>query len=115
MTPFKSTHDLAFETAEWENPHNTQGWIRFRIGTCEGLWRATQTQYQILAVANSDTGNGHFQDVMDWFENSCKRDKKDFAILEVSNPRLKKHLLQKRKFKPHWKDAVVKKHKNMAK
>lgn len=92
---FKSTHKLSFEVADWI----TDDYKQFRIGTMEGLWVSTKETYDILALKNNSKGNGHFQDVFDWFENSCRRDKKDLRILEVDNKRLRKHLVNKRGFK----------------
>ena len=90
-----SKHKLDFEVAEWI----MRPYMRFRIGTCTGLWNATNDTYDILAIDNSDKGNGHFEDVLQWFENSCKRDGKNFRFLEVWNKNLKKHLIAKRGFK----------------
>ena len=94
-TPFESTHNLPFEVADWITP----SFKRFRIGTCEGLWRSTASSYDILAIDNNVPGNGYLHDVFDWFEYSCKRDKKDFRILEVWNTGFEKHLIEKRGFK----------------
>lgn len=89
---FESTHKLDFEVADWQYDGQYK---RFRIGTCDGLWGSIETSYGILAVSNSSPGNGHFTDVLEWFENSCKRDNKSLQILEVWNKRLKKHLIEK--------------------
>jgi hypothetical protein len=92
---FKSTHDLSFEVAKWELSNEFK---RFRIGTCHGLWRAYHYSYDILAIDNDQPGNGHFEDVLEWFENSCKRDIKALRMLEVGNKRFAKHLIEKRDF-----------------
>lgn len=110
---FKSTHNLHFMCA----PHDFQiidpgdvPWVKFKIGTCEGLWRAKNKNYEILAIKNHEPGNGHFQDMFDWFENSCKRDKHSLVVIQVDNKRLKKHLLEKRGFIEHEKEynSVIK-------
>jgi len=90
----KTTHDLHFEIAPWITPD----FDRFRVGTCTGIWSSDEQYYSILGIDNSDKGNGHFEDVLQWFESSCKRDKKDFRILEVWNEDLKQHLITKRGF-----------------
>lgn len=95
MSEFKSTHNLHFEVADWEYDGQYK---RFRIGTCSGLWASIPKSYGILAITNSKPNNGHFNDVLEWFENSCKRDNKTLQILEVWNKRLKKHLIEKRGF-----------------
>lgn len=105
--PFKSTHDLAFGMAPWI----TADFTRFKIGTCEGLWRSTPTSYDILAIINTKPGNGHFIDVLEWFEQSCIRDNRDFQILEVWNERFKKHLIRKRGFHAIGReDSVIKRY-----
>ena len=96
MSDFVSTHKLDFECAPWQRGEN---FLRFRVGTCEGLWLSTDESYGIVAVINSEPNNGHFTDVLEWFENSAKRDGKSLQILEVFNRKLKKHLIEKRGFK----------------
>ena len=102
---FTSEHGLAFEIAEWI----FDDFVQFRIGTCHGLWGSTETTYDILAVKNEVLGNGHFDDVMEWFEMSCRRDKKDLRFLEVWNHGLKIHLIGKRGFEDAGKDILIKK------
>lgn len=101
---FKSTHNLPFECAEW--PRDKQ-FTLFRIGTCEGLWFAEDDAYNILSIINKEMGNGHFEDVFDWFLQSCKRDKKILRFREVWNERLKKHLIEKRGFKIEKEDDLI--------
>lgn len=108
---FKSTHNLLFESAKYDQPINDgYDWQRFRIGTCEGLWCDGGSSYNILAIENNEPNNGHLTDVLEWFENSAKRDKKDFKIMEFSytNPKFKKHLLKKKGFVCCDLDNVIK-------
>lgn len=107
----ETAHKLDFEVAEWEfDLVLGGGFKRFRVGTVTGVWRSTETSYDILGITNEVPGNGHFEDVLQWFESSCKRDHKDFKILEVWNEGLKKHLVKKRGFKKIGKtDDVIKK------
>lgn len=102
---FKSEHNLDFEIAPFMDPE----WTKFRIGTCEGLWACDDKFYKILAVVNNEKGNGHLNDVFEWFENSCKRDGRDLKVLEVWNKKFKQHLISKRGFKPSGIDDVIKK------
>lgn len=108
---FKSEHGLPFEIADW-NPlpgfPATKEFMRFRVGSCDGLWRSTKESYDILAITNDNKGNGHFNDVLQWFEQSCRRDKKVLRILEVWNKRFKRHLITKRSFKDIGGDNVEK-------
>jgi hypothetical protein len=107
---FKSTHNLNFLAAPWELSGISQdlNLSRFKIGTCSGLWGSDQHNYHILAINNSQPGNGHLQDVLDWFENSAKRDNKNLKFLEVWNKRFKKHLISKKGFKISGKDDLIK-------
>ena len=106
---FKSSHDLIFEVAPWvplvDFPAAKE-FIRFRVGTCFGIWRSTEDSYDILGITNETPGNGHFEDVLEWFKRSCRRDKKHFRILEVWNKKLKRHLVSKRGFKDIGGDNV---------
>lgn len=103
---FRTTHDLAFEVAPWLS--TDEGYFRFRIGTCDGLWGSTESCYLILAVRNSEPGNGHFEDVLEWFEHSCVRDGKYLRVQEIWNHRLKVHLLESRGFVMDGNDDVIK-------
>ncbi len=113
MKDFKTIHDLSFESANWHDPQ----FQLFRIGTCEGMWQSTSESFDIIAVVNNKPGNGHFKDVLQWFENSCYRDKKDLRVMEIWNDRLLGHLTSKLGFKKlgknhaikHWKKCKAKK------
>jgi len=93
---FKSTNNLQLEVAK----HFMEGFMNYRVGTCTGIYCWDEKSYMILAVGNDKEGNGNLQDVFDWFENSCKRDKKHLMVLEVWNKRFMKHLIEKRGFMP---------------
>ncbi len=96
---FKSTHNLGFEVAE--SPYSkllNDYHMMFRIGTCEGQWGCISDSYYILSVVNKVPGNGHLTDVLEWFEQSCRRDKKNLMVLECSNKGFYNHLIQKRGF-----------------
>lgn len=91
----KTTHNLLFESAPWPRKPAIQV---FRVGTCHGQWFCTEFAYCIMSVMNESSGNGHLEDVFEWFEHSCKRDKKALMILEFFNDRFKKHCIEKRGF-----------------
>jgi hypothetical protein len=105
---FESRNKLSFEVAHGNVFEVEDGWLRFRIGTCAGMWRSTDDAYEILAISNDVPGNTHLQDVFDWFANSCKRDNKMLRIREVWNSGFKSHLINKRGFKEENKNDVVK-------
>jgi hypothetical protein len=91
----KTKHRLPFEACPWDrNP----AYMLFRVGTCEGQWFSTDVAYVILSVINSKPGNGHLDDVFQWFEFSCRRDGKALMVMELMNDGFKKHLITKRGF-----------------
>jgi hypothetical protein len=114
MNAIKTRHNLDFESCEYHlqlDPNKF--WMNFRVGTCEGLWTFTKDSYDILSIINNNPGNGHLIDVFQWFENSCKRDKKNLRVLELLNKRFKKYLIDKRGFKILDKDNLIKLYENM--
>lgn len=117
----ETIHNLPFEAAPWEPSFTNffpqlvanimrikQPIVAFRVGTCEGIYTVRNGAYQIIAVQNSNPGNGHFDDVLQWFENSCKRDKKDLMFIEIMNPDFGRHLCLKRGFKQKGSHAIKK-------
>lgn len=105
----QSTHNLLFEVAPYHlniDPHNL--WLRFKVGTCYGLWTSRDTDFVILAIDNKEKVNGHLTDVLEWFEYSCKREGKSLKILEVWNQEFKKHLIEKRGFEDIGNNNVIK-------
>jgi len=106
---FKSTNNLDFEVAYGYRALINDGnnWTKFRVGTCEGLFCAKEKTYDILAIVNNDPGNGHLTDVIEWFQQSCKRDKKSLRFLEIMNKKFKEKLIKKYGFKPDGKDNLI--------
>ena len=124
---FASTHNLPFEMAQW-NPlseHSTfwgnalhklcptifDNVNAFRVGTCHGNYTWDKKSYIIITIINEQKGNGHLQDVFDWFENSCKRDGKTLKVAEIWNENFKKHLIEKRGFTDigsDWAEKIIK-------
>lgn len=103
--PFTTVHKLDFLSCPWERDPE---WNRFKIGTCHGLWRATAFSYDILAIQNDTPGNGHFEDVMQWFEHACRREHRLFRIMQVWNEELLQHLVYKRGFTAVKEDCIKK-------
>lgn len=64
--------------------------------------------YVIISILNSQPGNGHLQDVFEWFEHSCKRDKISLIVAAVMNEKFKQHLINKRDFIEALHDSVIK-------
>jgi len=87
--PFITKHKLGFDV----RPYHTQIdpsciYMDFRVGTCSGLYIHTKISYSIVAIKNDAKGNGHFDDVIQWFERSCRRDGKSLRFLEIENKKL---------------------------
>lgn len=95
MNAIETKHKLDFLSKPWERDPE---WSVFKIGTCHGQWRCVNDAYEILSIVNEFPGNGHFDDVLQWFEFACKRDKRSLRILEVWNKKFMKHLIKKRGF-----------------
>lgn len=100
-----TTHKLDFLSTPFEYDET---FTKFKVGTCHGLYGSTTDFYSIIAIINENPGNGHFTDVLEWFEHSCRRDKKSLRVVEIWNESLYVHLLKKRGFKPIDKLNVVK-------
>lgn len=92
-----TTHNLEFLAAPFEYDPSC---IRFKVGTCHGLYSANKDSFEIIAVMNDEPGNGHLTDVLEWFEASAKRDKKALKVVELWNEGFYHHLVNKRGFKP---------------
>jgi len=95
ITPFISTHNLPFEVADW--PHDP-ALKKFKVGTCEGICGSRDGCYDIIEIKNHSPGNGHLEDVFEWFENNCKSEGKDLIIHHVMNKRFESYLKTKRGF-----------------
>lgn len=117
----KTAHNLPFEAAPWEPsmlrffPELVRSVMKidnsivaFKVGTCNGIYSATKKAYQIIAITNDNQGNGHFEDVLQWFEGSCRRDKKALMFLEIMNERFGEHLISKRGFKKQGRHLIKK-------
>ena len=94
----QTTHNLDFEVAPSPNPDVTGYHPRFRVGTCSGQWFSIDDCYVIMSVINEEPGNGHFNDVLEWFEYSANRDDKNLLVIECFNKALWLHLVTKRGF-----------------
>lgn len=92
---FKTTHNLPFLQAN----ETLTGNPYFKIGTCHGQYMCDEEgNYCVINIINEEKGNGHFEDFLEWFSQSAKRDGKKLRIVELWNKDLKKHLIEKRGF-----------------
>ena len=97
MSNWKSKNNLDFLHADSLHDHLGDHSL-FKIGTCHGQYGATSDSYYILTVLNDCAGNGHLDDVFEWFERSCVRDSKNLLILEIFNAKFYDHCIEKRGF-----------------
>ncbi len=70
------------------------GWDEFVVGTVRGAYRASPDAFEILAIVNTQAGNGHFQKCIDWFERSCRREKLKLRFIEVVGDKLENYLIK---------------------
>ena len=96
---FISTHKLDFySTDSSEYDLFNQGHMDFKVGSCDGVWGCTDDSYYILAISNRQPGNGHLDDVFEWFEHAAKRDGRNLIVLKCMNERFYRHLVEKKGF-----------------
>ena len=93
-------HKLDFEVAEWKYSDKIS---LFRVGTCHGQWfwhkmKTFGPILCILSIINDEPGNGHLDDVFQWFEESAKRAGCYLMIMDFHNERFKQHCIEKRGF-----------------
>jgi len=114
MELFVTTHQLQFLVRPLPPiMGGDDGWMEFKVGTVTGQWKDTSENYVILSFNNRCKGNGHLDDVFEWFEHSCKRDNRNLLIEEIINPHFYKHLTDKRGFvplseKPEHQNSLIK-------
>lgn len=95
---FTSTHKLEYLQGEETEMEPGRTMAGYKVGTCHGLVCFTKTAIEILAVENEEPGNGHFDDVLEWFEYAAKEQGVQLRVIELLNQRLKWHLIDKRGF-----------------
>jgi len=82
---------LPFQSRPW---HRDPTWNDAHVGTVCIQWRCTPEAYEILCIVNGEPGNGHFQQAMLWFEQSCIRNNRYLRIREVWNKTLAMKLVK---------------------
>ena len=93
---FQSTNSLEYK----DRPIELFGEImrEFKIGTVTGVYSHCDEYLRIINIENSSPGNGHFNDVFDWFFNSCITHGRGLMFVAVVNERLGDHLCNQRGF-----------------
>ena len=104
---FKTAHNLPFESRPYLiginekdkfTPDPDHDWQEFKVGTCHGLYAHYNKAFHIVAIKNEEPGNGHFEDVLQWFEHSCIESNSNLKFCEVWNKEFRQHLILKRSF-----------------
>ena len=128
MNAIRTKHDLDFFVADWpmtrprrilkfltrigivrnDDPFDEIEWQLFRVGTCDGQCRFTPEAIEVLSIVNGEPGNGHLEDVLEWFEYSCRRSGLPLRVLRFTNEAFKRHLIEKRGFTEYGKYDVEK-------
>jgi hypothetical protein len=109
MNAIQTTHNLDFGACPWPLDLTEAGIMAYRIGTCHGIYQFDDDGISIIAIHNDTPGNGHLEDVFQWFEFSAQAQKKDLYIRRFFNPQFKQHCITKRGFREHGQDDVFKK------
>jgi hypothetical protein len=105
MNAIQTKHNLDFEACPWpRDPSITL----FKVGTCHGQYMVNDIGLHLISVINDDPGNGHLEDVFEWFEYSAKTNKLNLFIREFFNDRFKKHCIEKRGYAELGSDNVFK-------
>lgn len=68
----------------------------------------TKDGLEIISIINNEKGNGHLEDVFEWFEYAARTQKLKLWIRAFMNDRFKKHCIEKRGFKASGDEDVVK-------
>lgn len=96
--PFQSIHKLDYLQAPPYLGVLGGTFIPYKIGTCHGIFCMSKRAFKIVAVVNDNPGNGHFTDVLEWFEYAAKLNGKALEVVEIWNDPLRQHLINKRGF-----------------
>ena len=106
--PKKSWISWLLDRLENKDEYPFISWHLYRVGTVSGQWRETPEAFEILSFLNDTPGNGHLEDVFEWFEFACKLAKKPLRIREFTNKKFKQHCIEKRGFKELNKNDLIK-------
>lgn len=97
---FKSSHKLKFRTAPHVIAGAPTGMEKFEIGTVHGLWVQSKMSIDIFACINDEPGNGHMDDVFEWFFEIARTGALAVRIVNVSSVTFRNQLIEKWKFAP---------------
>lgn len=93
----ETKHKLDFEARPWKGGL-VDGVVQYRIGTCTGLYEYNDEGISIIVIDNDKPGNGHLDDVFEWFEYAAREKKKRLWIRQFFNSLFQDHCIKKRGF-----------------
>lgn len=94
MKRFRTTHNLKISIAPQTFAGRPTGNTLYKIGTCHGFYRSTNLSVDIIAMVNDEPGNGHFDDVLQWFTEIARLEGKLLRVVEIMNPEIATRLIQ---------------------
>lgn len=110
MNAITTKHNLDFLATHW---HRDPRVMVYKVGTCSGQYQFIDGKLVLISVINDQPGNGHLDDVFEWFEFAARSQHVPLVIAEFFNDRFKKHCIDKRGFKQiPGTDNVIKKYPN---
>jgi N-acetylglutamate synthase-like GNAT family acetyltransferase len=117
MNAITTKHALDFMAMPWYNDlvPNNDGIMVFEVGTCHGQYLVSKEGLEIISITNDMPGNGHLEDVFEWFEFAAKQQGIDLYIRAFLNPQFKIHCIEKRGFRKFGTTDVMKKLKDLGK
>lgn len=106
---FKTINNLSWYISPLYLPYDEDGdWKCLNMGTCIVHFGETEQAYEIFGIVNTNKGNGHLEDVLQWFEYMCKEKGKYLIFTHFENQNFKKHLIEKRGFESYGKNNAIK-------
>jgi len=90
---FKSSHKLKFKTAPHIIGGATTGLERYEVGTVHGLWNQARLSVDIFALINTEPGNGHVDDALEWFFAIAKEGAVGVRIVNITAEGFRKTLI----------------------
>jgi hypothetical protein len=95
VNAIQTKHNLDFQAAEWKRDKRI---MVFKVGTCHGQYYFSKKGIEIVSIKNDNPGNGHLDDVFEWFEYAARTQHKTLFIREFINYRFMNHCIHKRGF-----------------
>jgi len=97
LLQFSSSNGLEFEAKFSDTMYDeVTHWSWAKVGTCHAFYGETEIEFDIFGVGNSKKNNGHFNDLVEWFEYLAAIRNKNLLFSHFENLDLKRHMINKR-------------------